>query len=97
MSKRKNNPGDFVRVTDCTQRHQVVGKIELALFGPDGRGGMVQDVSVIKGTVKGLEDSRKQQIEAEKKKGRDWRSLVFAILGGTIVAIINWAASQIHP
>jgi hypothetical protein len=38
MSEKKDNPG-FVRVADCRERH---GKLELALWGDDGRGGMVK-------------------------------------------------------
>lgn len=47
-SRRKDNPDVFVRVEDCRTKHS---KIELALFGPDGRGGMVKDINEIKMAV----------------------------------------------
>lgn len=46
MSKRKrDNPGRYVQVGDCRERHE---KIELALWGKDGRGGMVKDIADVK-------------------------------------------------
>lgn len=48
LSKRKkrDNPGPgYVRVEDCHERHE---RIELALFGKDGRGGMAKDITIIK-------------------------------------------------
>jgi hypothetical protein len=41
--KKRDNPG-FVRVEDCHERHE---RIELALFGKDGRGGMANQVNNI--------------------------------------------------
>lgn len=42
----------MVTVEDCRERHANenarVDRLELALFGKDGRGGMVADVTVIK-------------------------------------------------
>jgi len=52
MPRRKNNSPAFVRVDDCRERHgfedKKIQKMELALFGEDGRGGMVADISEIK-------------------------------------------------
>ena len=47
MSDRKKHDGKgpFVRVEDCHERHE---KVELALFGKDGRGGIVADLADIK-------------------------------------------------
>ena len=47
MSKKaKNNPSRvYVRIEDC---REISGKIMLALFGEDGRGGIVKDVQEIK-------------------------------------------------
>lgn len=51
-SEEHDNPGPVVHLSDCRERHSVVDarvdKLELALFGKDGRGGMVQDISQIK-------------------------------------------------
>lgn len=45
MTDEKDNPGVFVRVEDCRERHT---KMDLALFGLDGRGGIVKDIQDIK-------------------------------------------------
>lgn len=37
--------GLFVGITDCRDRHE---RLELCLFGKDGRGGIVQDIQAIK-------------------------------------------------
>ena len=55
-AKRSDNPGKFVRVDDCREsRGRDQGwrdRIELALFGKDGRGGMVKDVGDIKSDLR---------------------------------------------
>jgi hypothetical protein len=47
--KSSNKPSDdeplYVTVADCQTRHT---RLELALFGEDGRGGLVKDVQEIK-------------------------------------------------
>lgn len=42
--KKRENPG-YVHVEDCKERHE---RIEMALFGKDGRGGIVADLADIK-------------------------------------------------
>jgi len=84
MSKeRKHNSSATRRVTiaECLQRHE---KIDLALWGSDGRGGIVKDIADIKNK---LTDLLNRQSET-KTKSRDWRLLGFAILGSTITGII---------
>jgi len=55
QTKKKDNPGVFVQVEDCRERHgqtvQRVVHVETALFGTDGRGGMVKDIADIKSTL----------------------------------------------
>ena len=52
MAKKIQSTAAYVRVEDCRERHDVtvkrVDKIENALFGEDGRGGMVNDIAQIK-------------------------------------------------
>jgi len=70
-----------VTVAECFERHK---KIDLALWGKDGRGGIVKDIGDIKNK---LTSFLEREAEA-KTKGRDWRLLGFAILGSTITGII---------
>ena len=65
----KDNP-EYVRVEECRQRH---AKIELALFGPDGRGGMVKDIGDIKNTL----NDQKQERELSRK----WKATIY----GTVI------------
>jgi len=88
--KRKDKPNATRRVTlgECLQRHE---KIDLALFGPDGRGGIVKDIAEIKNKLADLLD---RQGETKTKK-RDWRLLGFAILGSTITGLIIAAVNYV--
>lgn len=70
--KRKENPNGFLE--------RRLGKIELALWGPDGRGGIVKDIADIK---------------AEVEKSRDWRRFIITALGGGVVAFIAWVLSNL--
>ena len=86
---QKDNPGSArsVTVAECFQRHE---KIDLALWGKDGRAGIVKDIGDIKNFISNL-----VQKESEAKtKGRDWRLLGFAVLGsiitGGIMAAVNY-------
>jgi len=84
MSKeRKVNPNATRRVTvaECFQRHE---KIDLALWGKDGRGGIVKDIGDIKNKVEAILNRESET----KTKGRDWRLLGFAILGSAITGLI---------
>lgn len=87
MTKRdpKNggsNPG-FVSVVECRDRHL---KIDLALFGPDGRGGMVKDIGDIKGYIANQSTEKKEK----KEENKALRALIFSIIGGAVVALINY-------
>lgn len=81
--EEKANPGAGrnVTVSECFQRHE---KIDLALWGKDGRGGIVKDIGDIKNSISFF---LKKEAETKTKK-RDWRLLGFAILGSTITGII---------
>lgn len=48
MSAEKDNPGVFVRMEDCRDRHR---RIELALYGSEGTSGMVKDIHDIKSSL----------------------------------------------
>lgn len=65
MLSEKDNP-EYVRLEECRQRH---AKIELALFGSDGRGGMVKDLGDIKNTL----NSQKQERELSRK----WKTAIY--------------------
>lgn len=66
-------------------------KVELALFGVNGRGGIVKDIADIKAALKSVEDWRQQ----EEEKGRDWRGLALQIIGGAAVALFTLALSTL--
>jgi len=48
MSKKKNNP-QYVLKSDCKE---IMDKIEIALWGVDGRGGIVKDIGDIKASLR---------------------------------------------
>lgn len=58
-------------------------KIEKALFGEDGRSGMVKDISDIK-----------YHVENGKQKGRDWKQLMITVGGGIIVALVTYGIAK---
>jgi len=92
--ERNDNPGSArVTAAECFQRHQ---KIDLALWGKDGRGGIVNDINDIKNKLTALLER-----EAETKtQKRDWRLLGFAVLGsvlaGIIMAVTNYVLTHLH-
>jgi hypothetical protein len=84
----------FVRAEDCRDKH---AKIDLALFGADGRGGMVKDMGDVKNYMREESERRAEEKakNTEKKKEettkkRDYRGFGFAVLGGIIVAVVSW-------
>lgn len=95
----KDNPSPMTRA-ECKA---ISGKLNLALFGKDGRGGMVKDMGdirsdqrAIKKSVKEIEFCRKEREEERKKKKRDWRGLIYSVIGGAVVAGISWGLSLVH-
>lgn len=87
MTDKEDNPG-FVRIVDCRERHS---KIELALFGEDLRGGMVKDIGDIKNYIEQTGVEHKEEKKEKKEGSKAWKALVFSIVGGAIVALINYA------
>jgi hypothetical protein len=87
MPKRVNDPPEYVVKTDCLRQH---GKIDLALFGPDGRGGMVKDMTDIKNFMSDQTQNNTEQKTETRTKKHDYRSFIFAIVGGIIVAVLNF-------
>lgn len=86
MTEKQDNPG-FVRVADCREIHN---KINLALWGLDGRGGMVKDIGDIKNFME-QSGSEHTEEKKEKKEGvKAWKAFAFSIIGGAIVAAINY-------
>lgn len=84
--KKKDNPGEvpYVRVEDCRERHNTimnqVSKTELALFGSDGRGGMVKDIADIRSKVDFIKDGLKGRLNGRDKA---------AIVGAVVVAVAS--------
>jgi len=76
------NPG-FVSVVECRDRHL---KIDLALFSVDGRGGIVKDISDIKAYMAQQSEKSKEK----KSENKAWKALAFSIVGGAVVALINY-------
>lgn len=80
---KKNNPS-FVTRTEFK-------KVDLALFGSDGRGGIVKDIGDIKSSIKTIENAHKE----EKRENRRFTGLIYSIIGGSIVAVITYFLSSI--
>jgi len=79
--KHSDNPSKFVTVEDCKLTHR---KIELALWGEDGRGGIVKDIGDIKGSTE------------KRWTGRDWAYLIVGVsgvFGSMIAAYLAYLAS----
>lgn len=84
--RRKNN---YVQISDCNATHS---KLTLALLGEDCtglNGGIVKDIADIKSFMKEQRDADKTEQENKKGDRRQYRSFLFAVLGGAIVAIIS--------
>ena len=80
-----DNPGHaYVLMRDCVERHKKISedqaKIVLALFGIDGRGGMVLDLSEIKTTLKGFQQ---------------WRTTAIALTTGVVGAVVAYILSHL--
>jgi len=96
MAEKADNPGYITRA----EFNAKFGKVELALFGPDGRGGMVRQINDMEGfqrtvlkSLRVIEKQRNEEKKAEttelKRKKRDWRALGYSVLGGLIVAAFS--------
>jgi len=75
----------------------------MALFGEDGRGGVVKDIGdiksdqrIIKKSLKSMEENRTSDKEEDKKKKRDWRGFLYSVIGGVIVVGASWIISNLH-
>ena len=91
---RKNNlgnPDGLVRVQDCQERHEVLKQefslIKTALFGSDGRGGMVKDIGDIKSDFQLVKERMKNRWGA-KDKAAIIAALIMAATG-IIVALLK--------
>lgn len=98
-SSSEKNPDNLMTRAEC---RAISGKLELALFGKDGRGGMVKDIGdirsdqrIIKKSLKSIQKHRESQKVEEKEKKRDWRGLIYSVIGGAIVAAISWILSSL--
>ena len=90
-SEKEDNPGSLVRVQDCRERHEVVKQesslIKTALFGLDGRGGMVKDIGDIKSDLQLVRERIKNRWGA-KDKAAIIAALIMAV-AGIIVALLK--------
>ena len=89
MPKEKNNPG-YVTRADCLRNH---AKINLALFGHDGRGGIVKDISDMKADVKTATKFINDQQKNQTEKKRDYRSFWYSVTGGLVVIAVTYLFS----
>jgi len=83
MPPKKNKP-TYVTVEDCRDKHQ---KLDLALFGSDGRGGIVSDISIIKSDLKVVKENVKTRLG-----GKDKAAIIVALvtaIGAIIVAFLK--------
>ena len=71
MSDDHKNPDGLVRVQECRERHEVVKQesslIKTALFGSDGRGGLVKDIGDIKSDMQLVRERIKNRWGAKDK------------------------------
>jgi hypothetical protein len=92
MTERKRaTPTRYVHKEDCDTIHR---KIDLALLGPDGtglNGGIVRDISDIKAFIKGQCEKNSDKKAEHTEEHKEYRSFIFAIIGGAIVTVINIA------
>jgi len=99
--RRKSDNLDFVTRAECSrisgEIRNELNTIKTALVGEDMRGGLLKDMRDMKSCVEGLKrdiGSVKDYIDNQKRKGRDWRLLGFAILGsvisGVVIALLNY-------
>jgi hypothetical protein len=96
MSKKREKtdpPPLFVTQQDCTSRH---AKIDLALFGADGRGGMVADIGQIKSYIATMQNQKQNEKKQEEKRVSARRIALYTFLSGAGIALLTWALSQIH-
>ena len=86
MSDQKDNPG-FVRVADCRDAHN---KINLALWGLDGRAGMVKDIADIKHFMEQSGSEHKDEKQEKKEGSKALKAFFYSVIGGAIVAAVNY-------
>jgi len=97
--KPKDNPGPARPITaaECFQRHE---KIDRALWGADGLGGIVKDIGDIKNNISALLAREAEAKTEAKTKGRDLRQFWFALLGsvtvGLVMAAVNYFLAHLH-
>lgn len=87
---KKENPfptNPYMLKNDCQNIHE---KIDRALWGQDGRGGMVKDIGDIKNFMEQSGSAHKEEKQEKKEGVKAWKALVFSIIGGAIVAAINY-------
>ena len=92
VSEKKDNPGFYVRVADCRDRHI---KIENALFGGDGRGGMVKDIGDIKHFMEQYGSEHKEEKLEKKESFSVRRAFFFSVLGAFVVAGVNYLVTRL--
>jgi len=84
MSKKKNPKPLFVYIEDCKAIHE---KIDAALWGFDGRGGIVKDIGDIKSDLKIVKENLKARLG-----GKDKAAIIVALvtaIGAIIVALLK--------
>ena len=99
--RKSDDNSDFVTRAECSrisgEIKNELNTIKVALVGKDMRGGLLKDMRDMKSCVESLKrdiGSVKDYIDDQKRKGRDWRLLGFAILGsaisGIMIALVNY-------
>ena len=93
MTEKKNNR-IYVRVADCRDKHT---KVEMALFGLDGRGGIVKDIGDIKGFMEQYGKLHNEERKDRKEGHKALTALCYSIIGGAVVAGINYMFLLFNP
>ena len=73
----------YVLRTECRDVHD---KINGALWGWDGRGGIVKDIGDIKNFMETFREAHKDEKGEKQDRFRAWRTLAYSIIGGCVVA-----------
>lgn len=79
----KDNPGHYITRVEFNKKF---GKVELALFGFDGRGGMVKDISDLTNDMRDVKDTLHEEKKARKQKtelSNKWKVTIYASIIGT--------------
>jgi hypothetical protein len=87
----KKSPDRYVLEEDCVKQHT---RLELALFGQNGRAGMVKDVSDIKAFI-GIQTKRNEEEAQDKKVKRESLLRYKLVIVGFAFTLVGFIAQYL--